>query len=94
VCAKFGFLLGKTAAETVIMLKEAVKDKSMSKHKCMNGLIILIEVKCLLKINHILDPFPPAEMTKMVKKFIRLSLQTCQTNDEISEITDVSWSSC
>ena len=39
VCAKFGFLLGKTAVETVTMLKEAVKDKSMSKHKCIGGLM-------------------------------------------------------
>jgi len=33
VYAKFGFLLEKTAVETVTMLKEAIKDKSMSKHK-------------------------------------------------------------
>ena len=33
MCAKFGFLLGKTAVETVTMLKEAIKDKSVSKHK-------------------------------------------------------------
>ena len=55
VCAKFGFLLGKTAVETIAMLKEAVKDKSMSKHKCMSGLIIS---KCLLKTNHVVDPLP------------------------------------
>ena len=40
VCAKFGFLLGKTAVETVTMVKAAVKDKFTSKHKCMSGLII------------------------------------------------------
>jgi hypothetical protein len=74
---KFGFLLGKTAVETVTMLKEAVKDKSMSKHKCMSGLITLKEVKCLLKTNHVVDPLPQAEMIKMLKKFIRqMSLQT------------------
>jgi len=74
VCAKFGFLLGKTAVVT--MLKEAVKDKSMSKHKCMSGLIISKEVQCLLKTNHVVDPLPRAEIMKMLKKFIRLSLQT------------------
>jgi hypothetical protein len=47
VCAKFGFLFGKTAVETLTMLKEAVKDKSMSKHRCMSGLIISKEVKYL-----------------------------------------------
>jgi hypothetical protein len=68
--------LGKTAVETVTMLKEAVKDKSMSKHKSMSGLIISKEVKCLLKTNHIVVSLPQAEMTKMLEKFIRLSLQT------------------
>ena len=58
------------------MLKEAVKDKSMSKHKCMSGVIISKEVKCLLKTNHVVDPLPRAETTNMLKKFIRLSLQT------------------
>ena len=58
VCVKFGLLLGKTAVETFRMLKEAVKDKSMSKHKCMSGVIILKEVKCLLKTNHVVDPLP------------------------------------
>jgi hypothetical protein len=76
VCVKFGFFLGKTAVETVTVLKEAVKDKSMSKHKCMSGLIISKEVKCLLKTNHFLDPLQQAEMMKMLKKFIKLSLQT------------------
>jgi len=54
VCAKFGFLLGKTAVETVTMLKEAVKNKSMIKHNCMGGLIISKEVECLLKTNHVI----------------------------------------
>jgi hypothetical protein len=36
--------LEKTAVETVTMLKEAVKEKSMNKHKCMGGLIISINV--------------------------------------------------
>ena len=58
VCVKFGFLLVKTAVETVTMLKEAIKDKSMSKHKCMSGFIISKEVKCLLKTNHVLDSLP------------------------------------
>jgi hypothetical protein len=73
---KFGLLLGKTAVETVTMLKEAVKYKSMSKHKCMSGLITSKEVKCPLKTNNVVDPLPQAAMTKMLKKFIRLSLQT------------------
>jgi len=76
VCAKFGFLFGKTAVETVTMLKEAVKDKCMSKHKCMIGVIISKEVKCLLKTNNVVAPLPRVEMTKMLKKFIRLTLQT------------------
>jgi hypothetical protein len=58
VCVKFCFLLGKTAVETVTMFKEAVKDKSTSKHKCRNGLIISKEVKCLLKTNYVVAALP------------------------------------
>jgi hypothetical protein len=57
------------------MLKEALKEKSMSTHKCMSGLIISKEMKCLLKTTHVVAPIPQAEMMKMLKKFIRLSLQ-------------------
>ena len=67
VSVKFCFLLGKTAVETVTMLKEDAKDKYMSKHKCMSGLIISKEMKCLLKANHIVAPIPRAEMMNMLK---------------------------
>ena len=36
MCAKFVFSLLKTAVETVTMLKEAVKDKSMSMYEWFN----------------------------------------------------------
>ena len=39
------------------MLKEAVKDKSVSKHRCMRGLIISKQVKCLLNNNKVVDTF-------------------------------------
>jgi len=58
MCVKLYFLSGKTAAETVTMLKKAVKDKSMSKHKCMSGLIISKEVKFLLQTNYVVAALP------------------------------------
>ena len=95
MCKKFGFLLGKTAAETVTMLKEAVKDKSMSKHKCMSGLIISMGVKRLLKTSHVVAPLSMSRNDKNVEKVHHAVLaDCCQTTDEISEIIDVSRSSC
>ena len=64
----------KTAVTTVTMLKEAEKDKSISKQTCTSGLIISKEVKFLLKTNHNVAALPRAEI-KMLKKFTRLSLQ-------------------
>ena len=49
------------------MLKEAVTDKPMSKHKCMSGLIISKEVKYLLKTNNVVAPLSRVEMTKILK---------------------------
>jgi predicted aconitase with swiveling domain len=46
------------------------------KQKCISGLIISKEVKCVLKTNCIVAAIPQAELTKMMKKLRRLSLQT------------------
>jgi hypothetical protein len=73
LCAKFGLLLGKTAVETVTTLKEAVKFKSMSKYKCMSGLIISKEVKCLLKTNHVVDPLPRMKQVLKWRRFAKVA---------------------
>jgi hypothetical protein len=49
--------------------------KPWLKHKCMNGLIISKEMKCLVKTTCILTTLPHSELTKMLKMFARLSLQ-------------------
>jgi len=36
VCVKFCFLLGRTPAQTVLMLKEAFKNEAMEVHKWFN----------------------------------------------------------
>jgi hypothetical protein len=87
VCVKFGFFLGKTAIETVTMLKEALKDKSVSKHKCIYGLIISKEVKCLLKTNNVVAPPSTCRNDENVEKVHQSVLEDCcLTIDEISEI--------
>jgi hypothetical protein len=56
-------------------LRKLYRIKPRVKRKCMSGLIISKEVKCMLKTNHIVANLPPAELMKTFKKFARLSLQ-------------------
>jgi hypothetical protein len=50
VCAKFGFLLGKTAVETVTVLKEAVKHKSMSNTSLYPWMKQVLKWRCFANI--------------------------------------------
>jgi hypothetical protein len=69
VCVQFCFLLGRTAAETVLMLKEAFKNEAMEVYKWFNH---FKKGKCLLKTNCVVATLPQAEMTKILKTFTRL----------------------
>jgi hypothetical protein len=56
---KFCFLLGKTAAETVMMLKETFKDEAMGTTQVYKGWFHHFQkMKCLLKTNHIVATPP------------------------------------
>jgi hypothetical protein len=90
---KFCFLLGKTAAETVTVLKEAFKDDAMGKAQVYEWFNHFKRGEMSVEDNHIPATLPPARLTKM---FVRQAVlaDPCQTIDELSEIAGVSWSLC
>ena len=66
---RFCFLLGKTAAETATMLREAFEEEALSQAGFTNGFLGSNVVTCLLKTNRDLGIFRQAEPTKTFKKF-------------------------
>ena len=67
---EFCFLLGKSAAETLLMLQEA-----LSKTQVYEWYSISKGVKCHVRTNQDLDDLQPAEMMKILKKFAKQSTQ-------------------
>ena len=95
VCIKFCFLLGKSAAETVLMLQEAFKEEALSRtqvyewYSCFKG----GETSC--------DNQPRSGRPSTCrndeyfdKVCNTINADRHRTTDEISEITGLSWSSC
>jgi hypothetical protein len=74
VCMKFCFLLGKSAAETVLMLQEAFKEEAL-RFKCMGRIHVSKGVKCYVRTSLDLADLQPAEMVKILKKFATQSMQ-------------------
>jgi len=69
-CIKFYFLLGKTAAETVTMLREAFKEEeALSQARVYEWFLSSNMVTCHLKTNRDLGVLQQAEPTKTFKKF-------------------------
>jgi len=75
VCVKFCFLLGKSAAETVLMLKEVFKEESLSKTQVYGQYSRFKRVKCHVRTSQDLADFQPAEMMKILKNFTKQSMQ-------------------
>ena len=95
VCVKVCFLLGKSAAETVLMLQDAFKEEALSKsqvyerHSCFKG----GEMSC--------EDQPRAgrpstcRNDENLEKFRNaINADRLRTIDEISVINGLSWSSC
>jgi len=95
VCLKFCFLLGKSAAEPVLMLQEAFKEEALSRtqvyewYSCFRG----CEMSC--------EDQPRSGRSStcrndenLDKVHNAISVVRCTTIDEISEIAGLSWSSC
>ena len=68
---KFCFLLGESAAETVLMLQEACKEEALSKTQVYEW----YGVKCHVRTNQDLANLQPAKMMKILKKFAKQSMQ-------------------
>ena len=67
LCVNFCFLLGKSAAETVLMLQEAFKEEALSKTQVYKWYSRFRE--CHVTTNQDLANLQPAEMMKILKKF-------------------------
>jgi len=75
VCVKFCFLLGKSAAETVLMLQEAFKEEALSKTQVYEWYSHFKGVKCHVRTSQDLADLQPAKMMKTLKKFANQSVQ-------------------
>uniref|UniRef100_T1HFL5 HTH_48 domain-containing protein n=1 Tax=Rhodnius prolixus TaxID=13249 RepID=T1HFL5_RHOPR len=73
---KFCFLLGKNAAESVLMLKTAYKDDAMGKTEVYEWFTRFKLATCRLMTNLVLDVHQLPESTKMLKKFESWCSQT------------------
>ena len=89
VCVKFCFLLGKSAAETVLMLQEAFEEEALSKTQVYKWYSRFKwgEMSC--------EGQPRSGQPSTCRNDENLERVCNAINaDEISEITGLSWSSC
>jgi hypothetical protein len=95
VCVEFCLLLGKTAAETVTVLKEAIKDEAMGKTQVYETFNRFkkgeMSVEDQLHSGHPSTSRSDQNFGKVCQAVLE---DRRQTTDKISEITGVSWSSC
>ena len=75
VCVKFCFLLGKSAAETVLMLQESFKEEAVSKTQVYERYSCFKGAKCHARTSHNLADLQPGENMKILKKFATQPMQ-------------------
>jgi len=75
MCVKFCFLLGKSAAETVLMLQEAFKEEALSRTQVYEWYSRLKLVKCHVRTSQDLANLQLAEIMKILIKFATQSMQ-------------------
>jgi len=92
---KFCFLLGKTAAETVTMLREAFKEEALSQARVYEWF------SCFKRGDMSLEDQPQSgrPSTSRTDENIQkirdaIMFDRCRTLDELEAVTGVSWSSC
>ena len=90
VCVKFCFLLGKSAAETVLMLQEALSRTQVYEwySRFRGG-----EMSCEDQ-SRSGRPSAYRNDENLDEVHSEINADHCQTIDEISEISGLSWSSC
>jgi len=93
VCAKFCFLLGKSAAETVLMLQEAFKEETLSKTQVCEWYSRFKggEMSCEDQPRSRL-PSTCRNDENLEKLLNTINADRRRNIDEISEITGLSWS--
>jgi len=95
VCIKFCFLLGKTATETVTMLREAFNEEALSQAKVYKWFSWFKHGDMSLE-DQPRSGRPSASRTnENIKKIRDAIMFDCRrTIDELEALTGVSWSSC
>jgi len=94
VCIRFCFLLGKTAAETVTMLREAFKEEALRQARVYEW---FSRFKCG---DMSLEDQPPSgrpstsRINENIKKIRDTMFDRRRTTDELEALTGVSWCSC
>ena len=90
VCFKFCFLLGKSAAETLLMLQEAFTEEALSRTQVYEWYSHFSggEISCEDQPRSCRNDENPDKVCNAI------NADCHRINDEISEITGLSWSSC
>ena len=95
VCIKFCFLLGKTAAETVTMLRGAFKEEASSQARVYEWFSWFKRGDMSLEDQPRSGRPSTSRTDKNIKKILdAIMFDHRQTIDELEALTGVSWSSC
>ena len=95
VCIEFCFLLGKTAAETVTMLREAFKEKALSQARVYEWFSRFERGDMSLEDQPRSGRPSTSRTDENIKKICdAIMFDRCQTIDKLEAMTRVSWSSC
>jgi len=95
VCVRFCFLLGKTAAETVTMLREAFKEEVLSQARVYEWFSRFKHGDMSLEDQPRSRRPSTSRTNKNIKKICdAIMFDHHQTIDKLEALTGVSWSSC
>ena len=95
VCIKFCFLLGKTATETVTMLREAFKEEALSQARVYEWFSWFKSGDMSLEDQPQSGRPSTTRNDENIQKIRNAIMFDCrQTIDELEALTGVSWSSC
>jgi len=95
VCVKFCFLLGKSAAKTVLMLQKAFKEEALSKTQVYEWYSHFKGCEMSCKDQPRSGQPSTCRYDENLEKVRNTINADCRwTIDEISETTGLSWSSC
>ena len=95
VCIKFCFLLGKTTAETVTMLREAFEEEALSQARVYEWFSRFKRGDMSLEDQPRSGRPSTSRTNENIKKICDVIIfDRCRIIDELEALTGVSWSSC